>query len=570
MPIIPQAPPADWQIKAERTQFQETSRYEETIAYCRRLDEASDQAKLVPIGTSPQGRTIYVMLLTKDENFLPSGMARKPFLFFNNGIHSGEIEGKDASLMLMRDILVTKTKASLLDNANLAFCPIFSVDGHERFTPFSRINQNGPSEMGWRTTATNLNLNRDWVKADAPEMKALLGWLTDYKPDVLYDNHTTDGGDHQYVMTHDTARWPVIDEQVMDWADGFDHHLLHSVPKAGFKSAPYFSSINYQNPAQGASLTTYSPRFSHGYYALKNRVAVLVETHVLKPYEPRVKSTYAIMEEGIRYASENARSLKDAIRLADMRDRQIEPGSEHPISARTSNVWRDWTFLGKEYEPYQSEVTGGTVRSWGADREWASRLRDRFEVADSVTAPFAYLIPPQWEDAIDLLRLHGFELEPLAPGDYQAQVTRFSDVSFANAPFESRFMPSFQMSRKMETVSMPQGSVLVRAAQPNLPLLLHMMEPQAPDSLIKWGFFNQIFVRTEYYGDYAMEPIAREMLKDPEIKAAYEEALKDPEFAASPGRRLNWFYERSPYYDQTYNVYPIVRLMEPPTTAKSL
>ncbi len=564
------AAPLDWQIKAERTAFAETDRYAATMEYCRRLDEESDQAKLIRIGRSPQGRDVVIMILSKEghstaPNLRTSG---KPLLFFNNGIHSGEIEGKDASMMLMRDILVTGTKKGLLDRANLAFVPIFSVDGHERFSAYSRANQNGPAEMGWRTTAQNLNLNRDWVKADAPEMRGLIRWLAAYKPDVFFDNHTTDGGDWQYVLTHDTARWPTMDEGAMRLAESLDQRLLKDVNEAGFAAAPYFSGIDPARPERGASLSTYSPRFSHGYYHLFNRPSVLIETHVLKPYEPRVKSTYAAMESAINWASEMSAELRAAVAVADARESAMKEGDSIVVTARSAREGRPWTYLGYAFTPRQSELTGGQVRDWDHSQPITveTTLRDRFEPASSAALPAAWLIPAEWKEAIDLVTLHGFRTQRLQfPGEgieREMDVMLLKEARFATAPNEGRFSPQFRVEPGRRKVFLANGSVVVSASQPGVRLLHHMLEPEPTDSLVKWGFFNAIFQRTEYAEDYALEPIAQKMLaSDPALKAEFEKRLaEDPAFAASPQARLMFFYERSPYYDQTHEVYPVLRL----------
>ncbi len=568
MPLAPI--PLDWQIKAERTAFAETDRYAETMAYCRRLDEASDQARMIRIGRSPQGRDLFIVILSRDGASSAADLKKsgKPLLFFNNGIHSGEIEGKDASMMLMRDILVTGSKRELLDRANLAFVPIFSVDGHERFGPYSRANQNGPSEMGWRTTGQNLNLNRDWMKADALEMRSLVRWLSAYRPDVFFDNHTTDGGDWQYVITHDTARWPTMDAEALAMAEELDGTLLKDLNGAGFSSAPYFGGFSQARPERGASLSIYSPRFSHGYWHLFNRPAVLIETHVLKPYEPRVRSTYAAMESAIRWAGRSADRLLGAIRRAEERERAMKEGDVLIVAARTASAARPWTFLGYEPANRPSAVTGASVRDWDRGRPISieTTLRDRFEPARIAPLPAAWLIPAQWQEAIGLLALHGIAYRRLdLPGEgveREFAVQMLREPKFSAEPFEGRMTAQFRVEPGRRRVFIPKGSVVVPVGQAGVRMAQHLLEPENEDSLAKWGFFNAIFQRTEYAEDYAMEPIARRMLaEDPALRAEFEKRLAEaPAFAASPGARLMFFYERSPYLDQMWQVHPVIRL----------
>lgn len=560
---------ADWLLTAERTNFRETGRYEEAIDFCRRLDRESEHAKLITMGKSPQGRDVVVLILSKDQDFTAerARKSKKPLVFIENGIHSGEIEGKDASLMMARDILINKTESKLLDQANIAIVPIFGVDAHERFGPYNRANQNGPAEMGWRTNANNINLNRDFIKADAGEMRALLGFLTKWKPDVFFDNHVTDGGDWQYVMTFDIGRWPTMDAEAQAFSQKMESSLLTTMNREGWVTGPYFGGINFNNPAQGVTLGAYSPRYSHGYYALFNRPAILVETHVLKPYKPRVLSTYAILKNAINYAGANAAELKRIGRDADRRESQFKEGDTLVITTETKDEWRDWTFKGYEYKPYQSDITGGQVRSWGTTPiDFPSRIRDQFIPGQTIKLPAAYLVPPQWRDVIALLDLHGLKYSrvslPKIGLREKHTVTVFSNVKFSAAPFESRFMPTFEAREEERMVTVADGSVLVPVNQPGARILVQMMEPAAEDSLVRWGFFNQIFVRTEYAEDYAMEPFAKKMLaQNPKLKAEYEEKVKnDAAFAGNPNARLNWLFERSPFFDEAFSVHPILRL----------
>ena len=190
----------DWRTKAEVTDYRETPRYDETMAYCRRLAAASEFVHLETLGRSPEGRDIRAVIVSLDHAFTPEAARAtgKEIVLVNCCIHPGESEGKDASLALLRDLLINgegTRPGALLAHVILIVVPIHGVDGHERFGPYNRINQNGPAEMGWRTSAQNNNLNRDWLKADAPEMRAELDLFHRWLPDLLIDTHTTDGAE---------------------------------------------------------------------------------------------------------------------------------------------------------------------------------------------------------------------------------------------------------------------------------------------------------------------------------------------------------------------------------------
>lgn len=558
-------PPADWSLHYERSGYVETGRYQEAVDFCRRLDRASEIAKVVTLGRSPQGREVIALIISKDKSFSPSASkrSRKPLLVFNNGIHSGEIEGKDADLMLAREILITGKERSLIDNVDIAIIPIFSVDAHERFSAYNRINQNGPKEMGWRSTALNLNLNRDFVKADAPEMRGMIRFLTEWQPSFFCDNHTTDGGDWQYVVTADVPRWPDLDPEVLAFNTRLRDTVMPQVGADGFLNAPYFSLNSREDPGKGLTISSYSPRYSHSYYAGLNRPSMLVETHVLKPYKQRVDATYSLNKRTIEFFAQHGQALKSTLKRVDERGTATAEGSKVVLSGKLAETRRPMVFKGFEYTPVDSPITGSKVAAWSKTPiDIDSWVRDEFEPALVVTAPAAYAIPPQWGDVIDLLQLHGIAHKRLTkPFEGTFDTWRFDDVRFSPMPFEGRHMPQFKPVAIREQRTLIPGTVIVPVGQPRAKLILNMMEPEADDSFVRWGFFNALLTRVEYFEDYAMDPYARKMLDaDPALKAEFEERLKDPEFAKNPRARLQFFYERSEFEDEVYSKSPIVRL----------
>lgn len=232
----------NWQTYYEKSGFLETPRYDETINFCERLDQASTQINFKSIGKSPQGRDIPLLIIDKD-GLTDPGLIRnkgRVIVLLQSCIHPGEPEGKDATLMFIRDLIIDKKNKSLLDKVSLLVIPIFNVDGHERFNAFNRINQNGPKEMGWRTNALNLNLNRDFLKADAPEMQHWLKMYNTWLPDFFVDIHTTDGADYQYELTYDIEKQGLLDSGLSRWLnDIYDTRINKGMADAGYKVFPY-------------------------------------------------------------------------------------------------------------------------------------------------------------------------------------------------------------------------------------------------------------------------------------------------------------------------------------------
>ncbi|MGV3617056.1 MAG: M14 family metallopeptidase [Fimbriimonas sp.] len=554
----------DWSLHYERSQFLETGRYEEAVAYCRRLAKASPYAKVVEYGTSPQGRKMIALLVSRDREFDPTKMraSKKPLVFIQNGIHSGEIEGKDATLMLAREMLVTGKDKALLEGANFVIVPIYSVDAHERFSPYNRINQNGPREMGWRATAQNYNLNRDWIKADAPETRAQVRLVQRYRPDFLFDNHTTDGSDHPYVLTLGVPSSASLPDTTSAWQRRYFEAVRNRTDRDGFFTSPYFSFIDTADPAKGITVDDYTPRYSNGYWGLMNRPSVLVETHVLKPYRQRVEGTLSLMRHTIAYCIGDAKNLKAMNAAADASEAVGQP--KGVLSVRRTNDNHPFTLKTHPYIPYRSEV-GGTIPKWDRSKivEVPTKVFDTYAPAVSVTPPAAYAIPPEWTDVIDRIELHGLRTKRLkAPLSGSFATFKFEEITFGTSPFEGRFQPRFRAVPSTEDRTLPPGTVIVSTRQVGSNLLVHLLEPEAPDSLMRWGFFNNVFEQKEYYETYAMEPVAVEMLRtNPQLKAEYDEKLRtDARFAAEGGLRLRWLFERSPYYDPKLNRYPVVRL----------
>jgi Zinc carboxypeptidase len=558
--------PPTWATEYEKSGFVRTGRYAEAVTFCERLAKASpDKARVIRFGTSPQGRPLIALLLTGDKSFTPQKAAAspRPLIIINNGIHSGEIEGKDADLILARDILVSHRHKEILASINLLIIPVFSVDAHERFGPYNRINQNGPERMGWRATAQNLNLNRDWMKADADEMRAMLHLLHTWKPDFFFDNHTTDGADWQYTVQLDVPVGPTLAEGGVKWAKGMLKGALPAVENDGFLTAPYFDDVNYTRLQEGLSVSDFGPRYSTGYLAAINRPSMLVETHMLKSYKQRVNATYSINLHVIEYAARTAAGLKAANRRADTAEKQLKPGAPVVLTSETSKETRPFTFKGLEYRPYRSKLTGSLIPAWTrtpVDTE--TTIRDQYLPGLTVEAPAGYAIPPEWSEIIARLDYHGIAYKRLSrPLAAPFETSRFESIKFPSEPFESRFQPQFKARLVKEPLTLPAGTAIVPINQVGAKLIMQLLEPEAPDSLLRWGLLNAIFERKEYFETYALEPIAVKLLQNnPELKEQFDAMMQKPEFAGNARAKLDWLYEHSPYADKAWNRYPIIRL----------
>lgn len=561
-----------WLTTYERSGFLKTGRYDETVAYCKRLAAASPLAKFISFGVSARGRDLPLMILSQDRTFEPAQVRQKgkAVILIQSGIHAGEIDGKDASQMLMREIVITGSLRSLLDHAVLLFIPIFNVDGHERFGPYNRINQNGPVEMGWRVTAQNLNLNRDYMKADSPEMRAFLTLFHRWLPDLTIDCHVTDGIDFQYDVTYAMELGPNIDRGVSSWISGvFLPKTLRAVEASGHKVFTYVFPREDRDLSKGLSGGAAPPRFSNGYAALQNRPALLIETHMLKAYRTRVEATYHFLWGAIESVCADVGALTRVLAAADSgivrRGRHIDGESTFPLKFGLGPGSRVTEFLAIRSVQVKSDLSGGARTVYtGEPYRVTIPFFDQTTIVDSVAVPFAYVLPPEWEFAPRILTLHGLSVRRLTRAlTLEVESYRFTDVRWQTQPFEGRHAVSYRTVPSTESRTYPRGSAIVSLDQRGANVAVHLLEPESEDSFVAWGFFDAIFEQKEYAESYVMEKVGREMLeRDSSLQREYRQKVEmDTVFAARPDSRLNWLYVRSPWGDPWLSKYPVGRIV---------
>lgn len=568
------APPRQWQTPAERSAYRETGGYDDVVAFCRKLAAFSAHADYQSFGRSAQGRRLPLLVLSAEGDF-SAHTARnhgKLVVLLQNCIHPGECAGKEASLALARDIAATGARDELLRHVNLLIMPIFNVDGHERMSAYNRVNQNGPNAMGWRVTSTNLNLNRDYMKADTIEMRQWLRLWDRWRPDLLIDNHTTDGGDHRYVLLYASAIHQDTDPAIAGWVTKTLYpQILPRLAAGGHLVMPYFYLRDRGDPVKGIDGPgSFTPRFSTGYAGLCNRPSILVEAHALKPFKDRVRSTYDLMLHTLEALNRDPESLRAAIREADARTTATRGGGvtgRVPLRLARTGALEPFVFKAVKTTKRNSDVTGGEILTYGSEPvDIATHYGDAMRVERDVAPPFAYIVPREWDQVGRVLALHGLTYFQLNDAQTIAvESYRFDNVTFASRPYEGRQQATFDVLPITQTRTFPPGTVVVPLDQPGAKVAVHLLEPAAPDSLAAWGFFNAMFEQKEYAESYRFEPIAQTMLQaDPELKAAFDRKLRDgAEFAADPRKRLNFFYRRSPYWDPQHNVYPVGRLTDP-------
>ena len=558
---------ADWATLAETSGYTQTPRHAETMAFFARLDAASDQVVMQRFGVSPEGRDMNVVIVSEEGVSTPEAARAtgKPVVFVQAAIHPGEHEGKDVLMALARDLTVSGKHADLVDEAVLVLVPIFNVDGHERFGPYNRINQNGPEAMGWRATATRRNLNRDYAKADTPEMRAWLALWNAWNPDLLIDMHNTNGADYQYAMTWAFETAANIETPLADWQRRvLDGQVKPALETQGWPIAFYVSLKTPDRIEDGLTEGASGPRFSVGYAAAVNRPGLLLETHMLKDFRTRAAVNEALLLELLRTLGREGESLQAAIAEADAA--RFEEGASIPLAFGLADETETIRFRGVESTRTKSEISGGEWVQYDPSQPVTLTLpvQRTVTVTASATAPAAYVVPPGWHEIVQRLQAHGIAMTRIArETPVETSRWRFGAVEFAARPFEGRHaITTIEQTDERGADVLPAGSWLIDMDQPKARLAALLLEPASPDSFLRWGLMSSVFEDKEYAEPRVMEAMAREMLaKDAALEREFEAKLaNDPAFAASPAARLRFFYVRTPWFDSEFSRDPVRRL----------
>lgn len=567
-PKVP-IPPDHW-TAGELNGFRATPSYDDTLAFLRRLEKTSPFLSLSFFGTSAEGRPMPLVVASKDEAFTPEAAAKagKPVVLVLNAIHPGEPDGKDACLILLRDMALGN-RPDLLDTMTLLVVPIYNVDGHERVSKHNRPNQNGPAEgMGFRTTTQGLDLNRDFLKADAPETRALLSLVSAWGPDLFVDDHVTDGSDAQATVTVSYGSEPATPEPLRAWIETVMRPALAEVEEQGWKTSPYIDWVDPLDPAKGIDLGPTEPRYGTGYMPLRGIPTVLVEMHALKPYGERVRANAAFLSALLSRVGAAPGPLKEARAAALEAARSAPVGSAFVLAGITDTSRPERIdFPGYAWSEVVSPVTGRRRLVWDPSTPVSIPIPVYRRAKPTVTAPrpAAYLVPAGWPRVEEALSAHGVRYTKLAAARTLAVGTyRASEARFETSSWQGRVRVSAKIARATETRTVPAGSLYVPLDDPLAPVAMHLLEPEGPDSLFAWGDLSSALETKEYIDARVLDPLAEKLLAaDPKLAAEWKAKLKDSKFAADARARYRFFYSRTPYWDESVGLLPVFRLDAP-------
>jgi len=556
----------DLRTRFERTQGRETATYQECIAYYQLLDKRFPQIKLLEMGPTDAGYPLHLAIYSAGGDFDFNSLRKKNkrIILVNNGIHPGEPDGIDASMMLLRNL--AQGREQLPENIVLAVIPIYNIGGALNRSPYYRVDQNGPAAFGSRGNSQHLDLNRDFIKADSRNARSFqqIFQLTD--PDVFIDNHVSNGADYQHVMTLLSTQHGKLGGPMGEYLNReFEPGIYRLMKNHGFDLVPYVNHFG-ETPDSGWVEFADGPRYSSGYAALFHTFGFVPETHMLKPYPRRVQATYALMQSFITFVSQHSGQIK-ALReqaKAAVKTQALFPLEWTPDMRRHSNI----TFKGYAAGHKPSKVSGLPRLYYDRSRPYERQIPfyNYTTPGNFVRKPAAYIIPQGWWRVLDLLKNNHVEMQRL-PKDTTllVEIYHIEDYKTASRPYEGHYLHSqVKVTTTRDSIAFRKGDYYIPMNQVANRYLVETLEPAGGDSFFAWNFFDSILGQKEGYSSYVFEDTAAEYLRGhPEVKAALEKRkAADSAFANSAAAQLRFVYKHSPYAEPGYLRYPVYRVVK--------
>lgn len=548
----------------EQSKGARTVTYQEGMAYYRRLDQRFKQIQMRQMGPTDSGIPLHLVLMSNDGDADIASLRRKNkrIVFINNGIHPGEPDGIDATMMLLRDYATGKLK--LPNNVALAVVPFYNIGGTLNRSAYSRVNQNGPEAYGFRANARNYDLNRDFIKADSRNARSFAQIFHLLDPEVQIDNHVSNGADYQHVMTLVSTQHSKLDGGLgVFFHDEFGPALHQQMKQYGWDLIPYVNAFG-PNPERGFDAFMDGPRYSSGYAALFQTLSFMPETHMLKPYPERVQSTYDIMRCIIDLTSRWSERIK-ALR-AEARE-EVKNRASFALAWAKDTTRHDLvTFKGYEAGYKPSQVSGLPRLYYDRSKPFEKQIKyyNYFKPSNVVPKPKAYVIPQGWHQVVELLRLNGVKMQALRTDTLlEVEVYRIDDFKSSPRPYEGHHPNSdVKRSVSVQKIRFRQGDWYIPMNQTANRYLMEVLEPTGGDSFFSWNFFDTILQQKEGYSSYVFEDVAAEYLNThPELRAQLEKKRKeDDAFAKSASAQLDFVFKNSPYYEPDHLRYPVFRV----------
>ena len=545
----------------------QTATYQEVITFYRSLEKDFGTLKVIEMGATDSGEPLHIIIYNSDKILDISKIHdENAVLLINNGIHPGEPDGIDATMMLYRDLATGKIKSP--DNVAVVTIPVYNIGGMLNRNSHSRANQNGPESYGFRGNGRNYDLNRDFVKSDTRNARSFTEAFHKVKPDIFIDNHVSNGADYQYVFTYVATHHQKLGGGLgAFWKDEMIPEIMAAMRAKGIESTPYVNVHDTRPDDAGFEQFMDHPRYSTGYASMFNVPGSMPETHMLKDYAPRVKATYEYMVETIAYMNVNHSKIRE-LRINNLLN--YAPGKPYTLRwVIDSTKVAKLPFLGYEGSYKTSEVTGKQRLYYDRSKPFSKELPyyQTYKPETSVIIPEAYIIPKSWWSVVELLKFNNIEVTPLASDRLiEVESYRIGEYVTNRLPYEGHYPHSdVKLEKKTEKILFHKGDLLVTTRQPGVKYLLETLEPQGADSFFNWNFFDAILQQKEYFSAYVFEDTAKKILdENPALKKEFDaKKQKDKAFADSADAQLDWIYRQSPYYEKSHLQYPVYRMMKP-------
>lgn len=552
--------------KFEQSKGTETVTYEEGITYFTALAKEFSTLQIEEYGNTDCGKPLHLIVFSLDKDFNSKSLKNKGknILLVNNAIHPGEPDGVDASMLLLRNLAQDKKLQKLVKNTVICVIPFYNVGGVLNRSSFSRANQNGPKEYGFRGNAKNLDLNRDFVKCDSKNALTFTKIFQTWQPDIYIENHVTNGADYQHVMTYLASQQDKLGGQLGEYLrQQIIPNLEKKMISKKFEMCPYVNVFG-KTPDAGYRQFLDSPRYSSGYATLFQTVAFIAETHMLKPYKPRVDATYAFMLSNLEFLAKNGQKLQ---KLRQIDRENIKTKTDFVLNWELDTTkYKTINFKGFEAEYKQSQITGQKRLFYNRNKPFTKKIPfyNHYKAQKSIQKPLAYIIPQAWGKVIDLLKSNKVEFKQLRKDqEIEVLVYYIDDFETLSNPFESHYLHSeVKLHLETQTIQFRKGDYVVFTNQSTNRYIIETLEPEASDSFFNWNFFDSILQQKEWFSAYVFEATAERLLKEnPKLKTEFEQKKKDDEkFATNTFQQLYFIYRNSPYYEKEHRRYPIFRL----------
>jgi hypothetical protein len=550
----------------EQTEGTQTPTYQQIVSWWTSLDRISKKVSVLTKGPSDAGFPLHLVLVSQ-QGYTSVEQAKKEgriIILINNGIHPGEPDGIDASMLLVKDIVAGKL--NLPSNIVLGLIPVYNIGGCLRRSPYYRVDQEGPEAFGSRGNSQNLDLNRDFIKLDSKEAFSFCAIFQECDPDIFIDNHVSNGADYQHVMTLLTSQYSKLGGPMGTYLhETFEPALYAAMKTKGYDLIPYVN-ISGDKPEKGWTEFWDSPRYTSGYATLWNSFAFVPETHMLKPYPQRVASTKALMECFISFAGANGAAIRN---VREEHKKSISNVTSLPISWRLDKSrFKNYLFYGYESGNKPSAISGQPRLFYDRNRPFTATvpLYGYYVPERIIEAPKGYIIPQGWWKVIERLQSNGIQMQKLVKDTtLEVEAYRIDDYTTAARPYEGHHPNSgVKVSWQKQTLSFLKGDWYIPLAQPGKRFLMETLEPQAEDSYFAWNFFDAILGQKEGYSAYVFEDKAAAYLETQPVlkKQLADRVATDSNFAKNGRAQLDFIFKNSPWYEPDHNRYPVFRVLQ--------